>query len=392
MAADTPTPPSTEAHPRPPRILLPGRLVSLDALRGFDMLWILGADSIGGALAGVQGGPVVQALARQLDHVAWMGFRFYDLIFPLFVFMVGVSLVFSLSRIVVREGKDLAIQRVVKRSAVLYLLGILVYNADHSGFIWKSFADVRLMGVLQRLALCYLLTSLLFIFFRPRTLVAIFVAILAGYWALLTFVPAPGQSTVSWEEGRNIVNWVDEHYLPWRKWDKTHDPEGLLSTFPAIATCLLGVFAGLWMTNPKVPDKRKAVGLLVAGLVLLATGYGWGMASPIIKKLWTSPYVLVAGGWSLLFLALFFSVIDIGGWTAWAQPFIWIGMNPITLYLLVHVAQFDRIASSVVGGPVAGFFNTQVPGLGGFIISATGILLCVGLARLMYVKKLFIRL
>jgi len=390
-------PPASETAPSvsPSKILLPGRLVSLDALRGFDMLWILGADSIGGAMAGLEGGPLTSALARQLDHVKWEGFRFYDLIFPLFVFMVGVSLVFSLTRIVAKEGKDQALQRIVMRSVLLYLFGIFVYNgvhADIKDFVWKSSEDIRLLGVLQRLALCYLVTGLLFILCRPRTLIGIAVGILVGYWALLTFVPVPGQSFVSFEEGKNIVNWFDSRYLAFRKWDGAHDPEGILSTFPAIATCLLGVFAGRWLINPQLPDRRKALGLLAAGVVLLALGYGLGLGSPIIKKLWTSPYVLVAAGWSSLLLAGFFWVIDILGWQRWAQPFVWVGMNPIALYLLVHVANFDRIASYLVGGPVAAWLDTLVKGLGTVTISGVGILLCLALARLLFVKKLFIRL
>ncbi|MFM7817325.1 MAG: heparan-alpha-glucosaminide N-acetyltransferase domain-containing protein, partial [Verrucomicrobiota bacterium] len=149
-------------------VWLPGRLVSLDALRGFDMLWILGGDSIGGAMAGLKAGPVAAGVARQLDHVPWEGFRFYDLIFPLFVFMVGVSIVFSMTRLIAKEGKDQAFQRILKRGALLYVLGVLVYNADHHDFVWKNVDDVRLMGVLQRLALCYLITGVLCLVCRLR--------------------------------------------------------------------------------------------------------------------------------------------------------------------------------------------------------------------------------
>lgn len=373
-------------------VWLPGRLVSLDALRGFDMLWILGGDSIGGAMAGLKAGPVAAGVARQLDHVPWEGFRFYDLIFPLFVFMVGVSIVFSMTRLIAKEGKDQAFQRILKRGVVLYVLGVLVYNADHHDFVWKTVDDIRLMGVLQRLALCYLITGVLFLVCGLRTLVGITIAILLGYWALLTFVPAPGRASVSFDEGQNIVNWVDAHYLPFRKWDGDHDPEGLLSTLPAVASCLIGVFAGMWMVRKEVPDLRKLRMLLAAGVALLVLGYGGGQFSPIIKKLWTPTYVLVAGGWSLLLLGLFFWVIDIRGWQRWARPFVWIGMNPITLYLLVHVMSFDDIASKLVGGPVASSLDARIPGLGGVGISVVGIGLCLALARFLYLKKLFLRL
>ncbi|HAB16611.1 MAG TPA: DUF5009 domain-containing protein [Verrucomicrobiota bacterium] len=383
LSASASAPPETAS-----RVSLGSRLVSLDALRGFDMFWILGADSIGHAMGEMQGGPVAASLARQLDHVAWEGFRFYDLIFPLFVFMVGISLVFSLQRIVANEGKGAAIKRIVRRSVLLYLLGVLVYG----GFS-TPLEQIRLLGVLQRIALCYFATGLLFVFFRPKTLYLVTIAILVGYWALVCFVPAPGQSTVSFAEGQNIVNWFDAQYLPWRKWDGDHDPEGILSTFPAIATCLLGVFAGLWMVNPEKSDRQKTLGLVAAGAGLLVLGYAWGFQFPIIKKLWTSSYVLVAAGWSAWLLAGFFWVIDVLGWRRWAEPFIWIGMNPIALYLIAHFVDFAQLASRLVGGPVATYLDTHLTaGSGPFVISLTSILLCVALARLMYVKKLFIRL
>jgi predicted acyltransferase len=385
-------PVATPAEPSPPpvraKVLLPGRVVSLDALRGFDMLWILGADSLGSALAALHGGPVTTALAGQLEHARWEGFHFYDLIFPLFVFMVGVSLVFSLTRIVAKEGRDAAIVRVVKRSVLLYLLGIFVYG----GFS-TPFAEIRLLGVLQRIALCYGVTGILFIFFRPRTLGILAGVILLGYWALLALVPAPGQTAATYAEGKNIVNWFDLHFLPLRKWDVTHDPEGILSTFPALATCILGVFAGLWLADPKRTDRQKVTGLAVAGISLLAVGYGWGFVFPIIKKLWTSSYVFVAGGWSLLLLATFFGLVDMRGWRRWAEPFIWIGMNPITLYLAAHVIAFDSLAGRLVGGTVAKFLDAHVmAGIGALMVSVVSVLLCVWLARLLYKKQIFIRL
>ena len=269
---------------------LPGRLVSLDALRGFDMFWILGADSIGSAVLGIQGGSLIHAVGEQLDHVAWEGFRFYDLIFPLFVFMVGVSIVLSRARRVEQEGRGAAMVRIVRRTVLLYLLGIFVYG----GFS-TPYEEIRLLGVLQRIALCYGITATLYLYFRPRALAAIAGALLLGYWALLAWVPAPGEVSVSFAEGHNIVNWFDSRFLPLRKWDKTHDPEGILSTIPAVVTCLLGVFAGLCVSDPRRTDREKVTMLALAGVALLLAGYGWGMAFPIIKKLWTSSYVLVAG-------------------------------------------------------------------------------------------------
>lgn len=366
----------------------PGRLMSLDALRGFDMFWILGADSIGGAILNVQGGSLVQALGNQLEHVAWEGFRFYDLIFPMFVFMVGVSIVFSLRRIVESGGRGAAMARIARRTLLLYLLGIFVYG----GFS-TPVEEIRLLGVLQRIALCYGITATLFLFLRPKALLGVAVGILLGYWALLALVPAPGEASLSYAEGHNIVNWFDFHYLPLRKWDKTHDPEGILSTAPAVVTCLIGVFAGLCLADTRYSDREKVKRLAIAGAVLVLAGYGWGQFFPIIKKLWTSSYVLLAGGWSLLFLATFHELIEIRGWKGWAQPFVWIGMNPIALYLLAHVISFQELAERLAGGNVAKYLNDQVvQGLGTFVVSLISILLCVGLARFLYKRQIFIRL
>lgn len=352
------------------------------------MFWILGADSIGSAILGVQGGSLVRTLGEQLDHVAWEGFRFYDLIFPLFVFMVGVSIVFSLTRMVEREGRGAAFGRILRRTVLLYLLGIFVYG----GFS-TPYPEIRLLGVLQRIALCYGITATLFLYFRPKVLAGIAVALLLGYWGLLALVPAPGETGVSYAEGHNIVNWFDSQYLPLRKWDKTHDPEGVLSTVPAVVTCLLGVFAGLCLADTRRTDREKVVRLAAAGVALLVAGYGWGLVFPIIKKLWTSSYVLVAGGWSLLFMATFHEIIEIRGWKRWAQPFIWIGMNPIALYLLAHVISFQQLAQRLVGGSVSVWMDARIAaGFGEFLVSLVSILLCVALARFLYQRQIFIRL
>jgi predicted acyltransferase len=147
------------------------------------------------------------------------------------------------------------------------------------------------------------------------------------------------------------------------------------------------------MVNPNKSDREKTLGLLAAGAALLILGYAWGFQFPIIKKLWTSSYVLVAAGWSAWLLAGFFWVIDVKGWRRWAEPFIWIGMNSIALYLIAHVVDFGQLASRLVGGPISAFLDTHVTaGLGGAVVSLVSILLCVALARLMYVQKLFIRL
>ncbi|HAV61412.1 MAG TPA: DUF5009 domain-containing protein [Verrucomicrobiales bacterium] len=365
------------------------RLMSLDALRGFDMLWIMGGDSIGHALDhwhAAESGPL-RVLADQLNHVAWEGFRFYDLIFPLFVFIVGVSLVFSLTKTIEREGRPAAVNRILRRAALLWFIGVLYYGG------WSQGIDqIRLLGVLQRIALCYLIAGLFFVYLKPRGLLISLVALLGGYWAMLTFIPMPGLSEVSFAEGKNLTNWVDSQYLPFRKWDGTHDPEGLLSTLPAIASCLLGVFAGLLMRDARQSPQRRCQILFGGGIALILLGHLWSLQFPVIKKLWTSSYVLIAGGWSAVLLGAFYWVMDIKGWQRWAQPFVWIGLNPITIYLLGNVINFDQLAGRVLGGPLSSWANSVSAGSGDVLFAVGGMLLAVWVAWFLNRRKLYLRL
>jgi predicted acyltransferase len=362
--------------------------MSLDALRGFTMFWIIGGDSIGHVLAGAKPAGLLGVLSTQLEHAEWEGFRFYDLIFPMFVFIVGVSLVFSLRRVDAAGGRPAAVRRIVRRTVMLYLLGIFYYGGWGEG--WEQ---VRLLGVLQRIALCYGAAALLFLYFRPRGLAVWCAGILVGYWALMAWVPVPGVGAGHFEEGRNLANWVDANYLPLRKWDGNHDPEGLLSTLPAIGTCLLGVYAGLLMSDGRRTARDKVIWLAVGGAAGVILGLLWGLEFPIIKKLWTSSYVLLAGGLSALLLALFYWVVDVRRWQAWAQPFVWIGLNPITIYLLSNLIQFDDVSARVLGGPVREFLNRQIAsGLGEVVISLGGMLLAVGFCWFLHRRRIYLRL
>ena len=371
----------------PPAPATGGRLTSLDALRGFIMLWIMGGDSIGHALTKMEPTGLVGLLSTQLNHVDWEGFRFYDLIFPTFVFIIGISIVYSLARTVEREGRGAAVQRVLRRTVLLYGLGILYYGGWDQGW-----GHVRLLGVLQRLALCYGAAALLFLFFRPRGLVFWCAGLLLGYWALMALVPVPEFGTGNYAEGKNLANWIDAQYLPLRKWDGDHDPEGLLSTLPAIASCLLGVFAGLLMRDPRSTPNRKTLILVGAGIASIALGWVWSLQFPVIKKIWTSSYVLVAGGWSALLLAWFYWVIDVRGWALWARPMVWIGLNPILIYMLGSFLPFDEAAARVLGGPVEAFLNESVTaGLGEVAISVGGILLAIGICWFLDRRKIYVR-
>ena len=376
-----------------PSALQKRRVVSVDALRGLNMFLIIGFDGAMGALAEMSRGkgPAVSAIGGfigdQFTHVDWEGLRFYDFIFPLFIFVTGISIVLSLPGLVAREGKASAHLRVLRRSLLLYVLGLIAY-----GGISGHWADVRLLGVLQRIALCYLFTSLIFLNLNMRGMIAALVILLAGYWALMTFVPVPGVGTGSFAPDANLANWIDRNYLPGRLWDVTRDPEGLLSTLPAIATCLLGVFAGLVLRDTRISEQQKTLGLVAAGCVLLAAGYLWALQFPIIKSIWTSSFVLVTAGYSAILLGVLHQVVDVWGWQRWATVFVWIGANAITLYFLNDMLDFTSFANRFVGGDFANFFDRTVThGMGGFVAHMLALAFAIMLAGFLYRRKIFLR-
>lgn len=372
---------STTPAPAPPRLL------SLDALRGFDMFWIVGGGAIIKAFRAFGDTTWARMLAEQMEHVPWEGFHFEDLIFPLFVFISGASLVFSVSRQIERVGRGATTRRILVRTLLLFIFGVL-----YSGGIARGFDNVRWLGVLQRIAIAYCGAGLLFVWFKPRVLVGVCIAILLGYWALLALVPVPEFGAANFQEGKNLPNYLDRIYLPGKRYDGDHDPEGLLSNLPAIATCLLGVFSGLLIRNSSPTAQRKTVLLVVGGVVLLATGWVWSGWFPVIKKLWTSSYVLVAGGWSAILLGLFYYVIEALGWRRGFLPFVWIGMNPITIYLLANVINFGQIAQRFVGGDIKNSLNTTVhAGVGDLLVALVAAGLVFVVAGFLYRRKIFLR-
>jgi predicted acyltransferase len=327
----------------------PERLTSIDALRGFDMFWIVGGDEIARAFGKWRGTPGGTRFAEHFSHVEWEGFRFYDLIFPLFLFLVGAVLPFSLRKYQTGDRpKSHALARVARRVVLLFLLG-LVYN----NLLQFRFDSLRVAGVLQRIAICYGIAATIYLVTKVRTQVWLFFAILAGYWAVLALVPAPeSKLAADFTKETNLSGYLDRHYLPGKIYDSYYgrgDNEGLLTTIPAVATALLGVLAGCWLLSER-GRWVKAFGLAAAGLACLGVGTVWGGSFPIIKILWTSSYVLVAGGWSLLLLALFYTIIDVIKLRAWAFFFVVIGVNAITIYIARHFIPFETISQRIFGG------------------------------------------
>ena len=371
------------------------RLMSLDAFRGFIMFWIVGGEALFYALSKLDGvrSEILNTLIIQLQHVSWEGFRFYDLIFPSFVFIVGASIAFSLGKLQTSGSRRAAVRRVILRGLLLWLIGIIYYGGISNGlYDPETNRGVRLLGVLQRIGICYLVAGLLFIYLPVRGLVMAFLVLLAGYWALLSFVAVPGQEMVSFEAGRNITNWFDSKYLPFAKWSGTYDPEGILSTLPSIATCLLGVFVGLLLKNKKLTRGKRVLIFFGVGFIFVLCGHLWGGYHPVIKSLWTSSFVILAGGWSLILLSFFYLVIDVTNIKKWAMPFVWIGMNPIMIYLLSTVLDFNHIAKRVLGGPVEEWADGILPGLGALLIAVGGIFLIFWLCQTLYKRKVFLRI
>jgi predicted acyltransferase len=394
------------------------RLVSLDALRGFDMFWILGGDAVLRAFGKTWPTQPFTGLANQVEHADWAGFRFYDLIFPLFVFMAGASIAFALSRVIVERGRAAAVKRVLVRAGILFLIALF-----YSGGFTNEWPNMRLLGVVNRIALAYAGAGVLFCFLRPRGLAVAAAVLLAGYWALMTFVPirdialdknamiarfgpkvtveqvqqaydaTTARVTGRYEPGLNVSNHFDFEHLPGRRYDVYWDPEGILSTIPAVATCLLGVLAGLLIRRGDLDDRQKVRWLALAGIAALALGFLWGLQFPIVKKIWTSSFVLVAGGWSALLLSAFYYVIDVRGLREWCQPFVWIGMNPITLYVIHgNLIQFPRQAQRFAGGSVRAFLERNVaPGVGDIVLTLVSVGLVFLLARFLYQRKIFLR-
>jgi predicted acyltransferase len=372
----------------------PDRLLSIDALRGFDMFWIIGGDTLLRALAHWGDWPFKGLIDEHLEHADWEGFHFYDLIFPLFLFLVGVVLPFSLGKLRERgEPRPRAYWRILRRTVLLFALGLVYNHFLQLGFytppLGLDFSGVRIAGVLQRIAVCYGVAALVVLHTGVRGQAAVTAALLLGYWALLALVPAPGSAPGDYSRYGNLAGYVDAHYLPGKVLAAYYgygDNEGLLSTAPAVATALLGALAGHWLRSGGRSGVRKVTGLAAAGVVSLLLGWAWGLWFPIIKNLWTSSFVLFAGGWSLLLLALFYGVIDLLRRRAWAFFFVVIGANAITAYLLPQVIDFEKVGHFFLGGVErhAGAFGPVVAALGA--LAAQWLLLLY-----LYRRRLFLR-
>jgi predicted acyltransferase len=285
-----------------------------------------------------------------LVHADWNGWTPTDLVFPFFLFIVGISMTLSLaSRSKRGAGRRSLVLHVVRRSAVIFAIGLFL-----NGFPYFDLHSIRIMGVLQRIALCYLAAGLLYLGTRdarfasegapqPRAnaaaLSGVAVALLIGYWALMTFVPVPGYGAGHLGKEDNLAAYIDRSLMSGHLWSesKTWDPEGFLSTLPAIATTLIGILAGEWMRS-RPTGARKVLGLAALGACLMAAGRLLHPYFPMNKNLWTSTFVLFTGGFAMVLLAVCYAAVDLRGWRKWAGPFLVFGRNAIFAFSVSMLA------------------------------------------------------
>lgn len=369
-----------------------GRLLSLDIVRGITVAFMIL----------VNNSNQYDSFAPLL-HAHWSGWTPTDLVFPTFLFLMGASLVFSLeARLRQDVGTSKLLAQIVRRAMILFAFGLIV-----NGFPHFHLDTLRIYGVLQRIAICYLCAASLYLWDRRATFsVVIVIVALVGYWAVLRYVPVPGFGVPGTDvplldPNGNLVAYVDRHIFPGRLYEGVRDPEGLLSDLPALGTTLLGVLAGVWLRSTYTAT-RKVQGLLLGGALGLLLGAIWGQWFPINKKLWTSSYVLWAAGWALIVLAACYWAVEVKRWRqGWTYPWLVFGTNAITVYMLAELLQ-STLGSIVVHGHGDGatlqsliygamFHWPQAPGLGSLAYAVTVVAVCFLPMVVLYRQQIFLK-
>ncbi|WP_440134331.1 acyltransferase family protein [Chitinophaga sancti] len=372
------------------------RLQSLDALRGFDMFWIMSGEHIIHALAKATKWGPVEWMSAQLNHTEWNGFTFYDMIFPLFLFIAGVTMPLSLQKkmevagvkytyLLPGEEKRKLYMVMLKRALILVVLGFIV-----NGLLkFNGLENTRFPSVLGRIGLAWFFAGLISLNFSVKGQVYWLLGILLGYWALMMWVPVPGYGAGVLTMDGSLESYIDRVLVPGRLHDKVHDPEGVLSTLPAIGTALLGTLVGTFIQRGVQTPLRKGIMILGFGAVLVLLGYVWDFGFPINKRLWTSSFVLYAGGFSVMFLSAFYLIIDVWGFRKWAFPFVIIGTNSILIYMAAEgMVDFKYTAGFVFNGVIQYAPLLWQPVFAA--VSVTFVQLC--LLYVCYKNKLFLKI
>ncbi len=356
----------------------PGRLMSLDALRGLDMLLLVGIGGIFRALPELSDHPKIQALVEQCRHPEWQGFTLWDLIFPLFIFIVGVSMPLSLTKRSERDGKAAVYRHVLFRAVALGLLGLVYWGTP--GGVHPSWGYY---SVLYRIGFAYLFAALILLNFRPKGQLAWALGLIGGYWLVMRFTPVPGFGAGDFsQEGAlstHVGQWVEDTLSP--AWRHVFS----ITLIPSVANAVLGGLAGQWLQTSKSPN-AKTLGLLLAGGALIAFSFLADQSFPFNKKLASTSFTLLVCGLSSTLLGLFYWVIDVRGYRKWAFPFVVVGMNPITIYLGSRYVDFNRLAEVFVGG-----FSDMLGSAYPLILALTIAALKWLLLYYMYRKRVFVK-
>jgi predicted acyltransferase len=363
---------------------LPQRLYSLDALRGFDMFWIIGADEVLHELAKATNSTFWTNISTQFTHPDWNGFHLYDLIFPLFLFLAGVSTPYSIGRLL-QEGKtkQQVMLRVIKRGLILVLLG-LIYN---NGLQVRPLSDIRFSSVLGRIGIAYMFANIIYIYANEKAQTIWFAGLLIGYWLILKFTSAPGFPMGDLTMEGNFASYVDRSILPGKLSKGIHDTVGFFNNIPAVSTALAGIITGIYLRKEKTDKKKKAIVMAVAGIGCLLTAQLWNLDFPINKNMWSSSFVMHTTGLSLLLMSLFYYIIDVLGYRKWAFFFKVIGMNSILIYISVKFINWRYTTN--------GFFQWLTDWVGA-PYNLVMLMLCMILVKwmflyLLYRKKIFLR-
>jgi predicted acyltransferase len=360
------------------------RLYSLDALRGFDMFWIIGGDRLVRNLAEASGSPFWFAFAEQLEHPYWNGFTAYDLIFPLFMFVAGVSVPYSIGRALEKgKSKSQIMLRVLTRGLVLIVLG-MVYN---NGIEITPLENFRFPSVLGKIGASYIFANIIYLYAGKRARVYWYGGLLIGYWLLLKFTSAPGFPAGDLTEPGNFMSYFDRTVLPGKLSRNIHDTVGLLNLITGTCTILAGIITGVYLKNSSDFPAKKVLWFLISAVGCIGLALIWNLDFPINKNLWSSSFVLLTTGLSLLLLAIFYFIIDVQGYKKWTLFFRVIGMNSILIYLSWRFINWDYTAK--------GFFTWLLQAVGkpydGVVLAACAIFIEWLFLYFLYRKKVFLK-
>jgi len=370
---------------QPSEIKKPQRLLSIDALRGFDMLLISGGGTFLVLLENNTGLASIDWIANQLKHPAWNGFTFYDFIFPLFLFIAGVSMAFSLNKgIEMGLSKAELYRKAFWRMLILVILGILDKNQPVTFF---EPSQIRVASVLGRIGVAGFFASVLYLNFSRQHRIFWVAGILLLYYAALFLIPVPGYGAGNLSMEGNLVGWIDRNFLPGRLLQKIYDENGLITQLPALCLTVLGSLGGDVLRSERKESQKLQI-LLLAGIGGLGIGLFWGLHFPINKHLWSSSFIMLTSGMAFLILSLFYYVIDVLKYQKWAFFFQVIGMNSLTIYLAYHFIDFEHTSKILFSGlyaPVPEQFHDALKALGALV-------LIWSMIYFLYKKKIFIKI